>query len=208
MNIEEAFKQLRDSEEWLFDELDINNREDRPTAENLRVEYLKLIPERSNEELARYTVVKMVSRMFGGAISTEHQFSGIESALRILFIVFGGDGPDAGMTTLTEDEYNDNSDLTLSGHLIALNKTAIQFEWLERDSVFMESDLWGHFASSAKIDRPEMLVWITAVKRMTESLRDGWYFEDLKTDRSLEINDELQNIFSVYRTIRAFEEVK
>jgi len=208
MNIREAFKQLRDAIEWLFDELEINNREDQPTTEDLSIIYYNRNPMKSNEELARFTVIKMLSRMFGGAVSITHQFSGIESALRMLFIVFGGDGPDAGIESLTDTEYNDKSDITLSAHLEALNKTAIQFEWLERDSVFRESDLWGHFERSAKIDRPEMSVWITAVKRMTESLRDSWYFEDLKRNRSLEINNELQDIFSVYRTIRPFEEVK
>lgn len=208
MNIQEAFKLLRDAVEWLFDALDLNNRENPPMLNDLRTESLKLIPMRSDEELARYTVTRMVGRLCGGSNFTISRHKDIENSLRNLYLIFGGDGPDAGMTRLSDEEYNDNSDLTLSEHLEALNKTAIQFEWLERDSVLRESDLWNNLARSAKIDRPEMSVWITSINRATKSLRDWCYFEDLKRNRSLSINNELQDIYSVYRVIKPHEERK
>lgn len=43
-NTKETFKQTTDAIEWLFDELDINNRENQPTIEELRELMKNLAP--------------------------------------------------------------------------------------------------------------------------------------------------------------------
>jgi len=208
MNIQEAFKYLRDAIEWLFDELELNTRENEPTLYDMKLKLLESNPLKSNEELARYAVLRIIAKAYGVANVTENTPKEIDNILRQLFFIFGGDGPDAGMTLLTDEEYNDDSDLTLSAHLEALNLAAQYFELKERECEWSEIDLWDTIASIIKMEKPKLSVWITSVKRMTEALRETYYFEDLKIDNSLKINDELQDIFSVYRLMIPFERRK
>lgn len=157
MSLNEVFGRLRGAAEWLFDKLEINDREDQPKIDELE----KLLNQNS---MVRYTVIKMVSKMLGGKYTPE-------SALRILYNIFGGDGPDEGMWELSKSEYEDKSKLTLRVHIQLLYLSSLHKK--EGESP-----------------------WKEAVKRMIESLRESWYFERESRE---EIRDELRNIFSVYQ---------
>ena len=205
MNIQEAFKYLREATDWLMHQIDYMKTEIPSVLDELMAISWKLRPLESYEDLAKYTVLKMTTRLCADSCFGLGGSSDLEDSLNHIWRIFGGDCCGEGIIYISDEEKEDKSDISLGTHLETLNITTYHFEQLERYTGALECELWDGLATKSKIEKPEMSVWVTAITRMTGELRGTPYDEDLRSDVSLDINRELQDIFGVYREIRQIE---
>ena len=201
MNIGEAFKQLRDAVDWLMHQIDYMNAPVPSILDALLSESFKLHVLDSYNDLVKYTVIKMTSRLCADSCFNFGGNEDLEDALGHLWRIFGGDVCGENVIHITKSAEADNSNLNLTSQLKALNMAAQIFEHIEDEPEITEHDLWNNVAVIGITRYPDLSIWITEAKRMTNELRSMPYDEDLNMDVSSDINRELQDIFGVYREI-------